>query len=788
MVTPLDRKLLRDLLALRGQVLAIAVVIGAGIALFVLMFSTFQSLDETQRVYYQEQQFADVFASLKRAPQRTARRIAAIPGVAQVETRVVVPATIDVSGFQEPISGQILSIPLPRQPVLNDILIERGRYPEAGHPDEVLVSRSFSAAHRLSPGDSVAAVINGRHRQLQITGVALSPEFVYQIRPGEMIPDDSRFGVFWMERRELASAFDMEGGFNDVLLTLMHGADEAEVIRQLDDILEGFGGRGALPRHLQASHFYLQSELDALRGIGAFLPLVFLALAAFLLNVVLTRIVALQRTQIAALKALGYTNLSIASHYIKWALLVGLLGGVLGVIAGAWMGAGMTEMYTQFFHFPILVFDLDPRLIVMGLAVSLIAAVLGATLAVRSAVQLPPAEAMRPAAPTRFGKSLLERLGLGRWLSQPARMIARNMQRQPTRTLVSIMGISSGAALMVAGNFSFDGVERLMDLQFNRQQRFDIQVSFVEPMSRDALFELQGFEGVLHAEPFRSTPIRLKNQNHSRYGAIIGVEPSSELFQLVDPSGEATRLPPQGLILSSKLAEILQVEVDDNVRIEVLEGARPVWQLPVASVVEEYMGTNAYLDAASLHRLLREGESLSGAYLRIDPNESDQLFAKLKSTPGIAGVYLKSAALNSFDETMSAMIGKIRFVNVLFAALITLGVVYNTAPVSLSERSRELASLRVVGFRRAEISYVLLGELAIVTLIAVPVGLFLGYQLSALTVHAYDTEVYRLPLVISSRTYAYAAITVLVSAALSGLIVRRKLDRLDLIGVLKSRE
>ena len=784
----LDRKLLRDLWRLRGQAFAIAVVIGAGVALFVLMISTFQSLDQTQRVYYQEQRFADVFASLKRAPLHLEERLQQIPGVAVAETRVVVPVTLDVADFKEPVNGRMISIPQPRRPVLNDLRLEAGRYPDANAANEVLVSQNFALAHHLRPGDSIAAVIAGRRRQLQITGLALSPEFIYTIRPGEMMPDDARFGVLWMGRDELSAAFDMDGAFNDVALTLMHGASSEEVIRQLDTLLEDYGGLGALPRRLQASHFFLQSELDGLRSIGSFLPMVFLAVAAFLLNIVLTRTVALQRTQIAAIKALGHSNLTVAMHYIKWALLIGLLGAILGIAAGVYLGSAMTRMYTAFFHFPILIYVIDPRLVVAGVAICFIAATLGALHAVHTAVTLPPAEAMRPAPPSRYRKTLVERLGVGRWLSQPARMILRNIQRQPARTFVSLIGIASGAAMMVAGNFSFDSMERLMEMQFNMQQRFDMSVSFTEPLSRRALFDLRAYDGILQVEPFRTVPVRLRHENQSRYGAITGVREDNQLQRVIDASGQAARISPEGLMLSATLAKVLRVHPGESVQVEVLEGARPHWTLPVASVVEEYMGMNVYLQESTLHRLLGESETMSGAYLLTDPSKADGLYQELKNTPAVTGIALKSAAVESVEETLDEMITKIRLVNVLFAALITLGVVYNAARVSLSERSRELASLRVIGFRRSEISYILLGELALVTLLAVPVGLLLGYGLAALTVHAYETEVYRLPFVISSRTYAYAAITVMVSATLSGFAVRRKLDRLDLIEVLKSRE
>jgi putative ABC transport system permease protein len=396
LMRPLDRKLLRDLWALKGQAFAISLVIGAGVAMFIMYLSTFHSLRLTQQAYYDRYRFADVFAGLTRAPLYLRDRVAAIPGVARVDARVVVDVNLDVPELTEPATGRLIGIDVPVRPMLNDLFLRRGRHPAPGRPDEVLVSEAFAIARGLEPGDGVGAVINGRRRELEIVGVALSPEYIYSIRPGELIPDDARFGVFWMDDRSLAAAFDMEGGFNNISLTLLPGASEADVIARLDRLLAPSGGLGAIPRDLQTSHWYLDNELAQLQSVGLVLPIVFLLVAAFLLNVVLSRIVSVQREQIAALKALGYINGELAWHYTKLSLLVGAAGGLIGTVFGGWLGSGMTSIYNAFFRFPTLTYGLPANVVVGGVAVSFGAAVLGGLNAVRHAAALPPAEAMRP--------------------------------------------------------------------------------------------------------------------------------------------------------------------------------------------------------------------------------------------------------------------------------------------------------------------------------------------------------------------------------------------------------
>ena len=784
----LNRKLLRNLWQIKGQAIAISMVIAAGMSMFIMYFSTFESLRLTQASYYASYRFADVFALLKRAPNRLQQRLTQISGVSRVETRVVVDVTLDVEGFAEPAVGRLISIPDRHVPKLNDIFLRSGRYIAPGRPDEVLVGEAFALAHGLQPGGRVAALINGRYRRLDIVGIALSPEYVYAIRPGELLPDDKRFGVLWMERKALATAFDMQGGFNDVVLKLMTGASEPEVIAGLDRLLKPYGGPGAFPRSLQISHWTLDNELTQLQSAGKIIPAIFLAVAAFLLHMALSRTIAIQREQIAMLKALGYSNFELGSHYLKWSLVIVLFGTALGVGSGAWFGSGMMTLYTEYFRFPLLEYQLSPAVVVLAVLVGLGTALVGTFSAVRRVVRLPPAEAMHPEAPTRYRESTIERLGLKRFFSQPTRMILRNLQRRPLRAAMSVTGIGFSAAIMIAGSFSLDSLNVILDVQFNVAQRQDVTVTFVEPASARAIYEMENLPGVVHAERLRAVPARLRFGHRSRQVGITGLQVGARLNRVIDSSLRTVELPSEGLVLSSKLAEILGVWRGDTLTIEVLEGARPVRQAVVTHLVEEYMGTAAYMDIGALHRMMREGRSISGAFLQVDTFYLQDLYRRLKATPGVAGVNLKWVAIESFQETIARSFGLLLFFNVLFSSIIAFGVVYNAARILLSERSRDLASLRVIGFTRGEISFILLGELAVVTLVAVPLGLLLGYGLAALTVVALETELYRFPLVVSTKTFALAAITVLVAAMISGLIARRRLDRLDLVAVLKTRE
>jgi putative ABC transport system permease protein len=782
----LDRKLIRDLWAMKGQSLAIASVIGAGVAMFVMYLSNFDSLQRTRASYYETARFADVFASLKRAPSSLEPRIAALPGVETVATRVVADVTLDVPGMAEPATGRLISVPDRGRPPLNDVFLRRGRWVDSTRPDEVLASEIFCEAHGFNPGDRVAAIINGRRRWLTIVGIALSPEYVYAIRPGAIFPDKRQFGIFWMNRRALASAFNLEGGFNDVSLTTARGASVTDVIAGLDGLLETYGGFGSIPRSVQLSAWTLDNELRQLQTFGFITPAIFLGVAAFILNIALTRALSLQRSQIAALKALGYSNRELAWHYIKWALVIAGSGALAGVAAGAWLGSGMIGLYNQFFRFPTLDFHLSMGVAVLSVIISLAVAAAGAQSAVRRAVRIPPAEAMRPEMPTRYRRSVVE--GVWQHVTPATRMILRNLERQPLRSAASVIGIAFAVAVLFVGLAFVDVMNVLINEQFVMGMRQDATVTFVEPRSPRAMSSVERLPGVMDVEPIRSVPVRLRAGPRSRTLALTGLPETPRLNRIVNRNGAVVSLPADGLVLSTMLGRILDVSPGDVIQVEVLEGMRFVRQIPVVSLVDDSVGLQAYMRIEALRRMLHEGEVITGAAVTLDPAAIGRFYAAVKALPAIAGVALTAVTLQNFRDTMAENMYLQIFLNVMFAGIIAFGVVYNSARVSLSERERELASLRVLGFTRPEISLILLGELAVLTVLALPVGAAIGYVLGQVIMTAFNNEVYRLSFVTSPATVAWSFLIVIAAAAASGLLVRRRLDRLDLVAVLKTRE
>lgn len=781
-------KLLREVWRHRGQLMSIGAVVSVGIMMVLTMRGAYESLVVAKDQYYRDSRFPDVWAQLERAPESLRSRIEEIPGVAVVDTRVTFASSLDLPDVEAPALGRFASLPDEGEASLARIHVVTGRTVAEGRRDEVVISKKFAIANGFRPGDTVRAVINGRLRDLAIVGTAISPEYTYAVPPGSIYPDDKRFGLLWMSRSSLGPAYDLERAFNEVALTLAYGADRNHVIADLDRLLAPYGGLGAYGREDQVSHQILQSEMDSQQSMGTAIPAVFLMVAAFLLNIVLGRMIATQRTEIAVLKAFGYSNGEIGRHYLSFAMAAVAMGSALGIALGIPLGGSMVALYGQSFDFPALDYEVSGRLIAIAVGVSALAAVIGALGAVRKAVALPPAEAMRPESPARFGPGIFERMGLGRLLPAAGRMILRNIERKPMRSVFSMVGVAFSVAILVIGLFMFDGVDFMMRLQFGEAQREDLSLNFNLPLSQSVRHDLAHLEGVTRVEPFRSVPVRLVSGHHERVAAITGSEPDARLRRIVTANGRVQPLPPEGMVMSSFLATKLEVETGDRVRVELLEGDRRTAEVIVVGVVEDFLGVGVYMDLDALHHLAGGPRSISGAYLAVLPHARAALGAELKQVPAIAGVASPALMLASFQKQLADGLFIGVFFILAFSSVISIAVIYNGARVSLSERGRELASLRVLGFSRREVAVLLLGEQAITTLLALPLGWALGYAMAAGVSASIQTELYRIPFVISPATFGYATGATLVAALLSGWIVRRRLDRMDLIEVLKTRE
>ncbi|WP_291013483.1 ABC transporter permease [Hydrogenophaga sp.] len=783
-------KLWRDLTRLRAQVATIAMVVAIGVAGFVGMFSVHASLLGARDAFYLDNRLADVFAGVKRAPEHLRARLAAIDGVSEVQLSNAMDAQIDLPGVVPPVTGRFIGLDLARvhadRQGLNRLTLKSGRWPEREGQLEALVSDRFAVARSLKAGDTVHAILNGRLEAVHIVGTAVTPEYVFASQGGA--PDDEFFGIWWIDDERMATAFDLAGAFNQVALGVVPGVPLVAVIDRVDVLLEPYGAIGAIGRDKQLSSKIVADELSQLKVMGTVLPSIFLVVAMFILNVVLSRQVATQRGQIAALKALGYSDGAIAWHYIQFACLIAGLGVIVGLGLSMAIGRGMLSLYDEVFRFNSLAYVTTPWLVLVSTAVAAGAAALGTWTAIHAVVRLRPAQAMQPPVPPRYRATLIERIGLGHQVSTGALMVIRNFERRPLRAAFTVIGVSLAVALQISGAFWLDAIDHIVDVQFRQVQQGDVLVNFHRPVPLTVARDLQRLPGVIDAEPYRTELVRVRFNGHTVDTGMMGIGSEARLMRVVDETRGAVAMPAQGVVLSAMLARELGARVGDRVQLEFRLWTQTQAEVEVVDIVQTMFGKLLYMSLDAMNRVARDGEGVADAALQVDPLAKEQFWGAVKRAPLINSVFDKASSMESFNRTTSKNMGVFSGILTLFAVAMAVGIIYNAARISLSERAWELASLRVLGMTRSEVSVLLLAELGAELVLALPIGAFLGWALATLMMALMSSDAIDFPVVIEPATYASAAFIVLAAGVASALLVRRKIDQLDLVSVLKVRE
>ena len=781
----LERKLLRDLRQLAGQAAAIVLVVGCAAATAVMSFGVLRSLEDARARYYERCRFADLFVSLQRAPDAAGEAIRRLPGVAAVETRLVAEVAVELPRSDGPIAARMLSWPERGEPEVNAIVLRSGRFVRADAP-EVVVSESFAEAHGLGPGDRLDVLLGGREREMVIVGVALSPEFIYALGPGMLAPDDRRFAILWTGRGVLEAALGASGEFNDLAVRVKESATVDRVARQIEAALAPYGAAEVHGRERQPSHAFLSAMFHQIAGVGRIAPAIFLLVAAFLVHGILGRLVDTQRQHIGVLKALGISDVRIAWHYLELALVLGVLGLAVGMAAGTILGQGLTRLYAQFFHFPVLSFEHDPPSVLAACVISIAALAIGAARGVRAVSRLAPAAALAPPVPPGYRRAWLDRLVLRGPAHGATRMVVRHLGRFPLRAGLTVVGLALAVALQIAMLFSFDALDRIIGFHARAEAR-DFAVLFARPLPVAAVEDVARWPGVMKAEGWRMLPAKLGSGGRARVVNITGLSQSAMLRTLLDAQLAPVAVPRQGLALPGKLATLLGVGVGDRVTLQPV-GSRIEAELPVARIVEQYIGLDAYMDLDALNALLGSEPAISGADLAVDSRRRGEFLRSLKDSDAIAGISERSAVLASFRHTMLRTLTLIVSFFVGFAGLTAFGIAFSSARITLSEREREFATLGALGFGAPEVSRILALETALLLAVAVPLGCLLGWGLAWVIVQRLDTELYRVPLVVGAHTVALAVFVVVTATLLSTWGVSRHIGRINLPALLNARQ
>ncbi|QUS59161.1 ABC transporter permease [Pseudovibrio brasiliensis] len=784
-MTVLNRKLLRDLYGIKGQACAVLLVVATGVALTVLMGGVYQSLLQAQATYYEQNNFADIYVELSRAPNAELAKVTDIEGVFEAESRIAGSAQLLINGQALSIRTQTLSLPKGQLPRINRPDLVVGRLPDPARPNEILLLASFASKHGLSPGTSISAIINGSYRDLMITGLARSPEFIYAIPPNSVVADSALFGVIWMNQSAMEAVYDLDGGFNQVLLTKTKQREIGDILARLDTVTSAFGGRGAHSALHRNATRLVSSELTAMKASGRVAPVIFLGVATFLLYLVLARILDAERRQIGILRAMGFSNIAVLRHYMKLVFVIAWGGSVLGCLSGLLMQLFMLGKYLEYFNFSHIDFIVDGNSIALGFIASTLSACVSGALAMSKLSQLSVSQTMQPPTPPVYESPGVFRGWLLVRLDQSAKMIFRRLQREPKRLLGSVLGIAFGMSLSVAANTLLVSFQETLRVNYGFIERSDVTVSFVEPLPLSAVNELRSLDHIIDVEPFLFVNAVLTNVNASYRRGLFALVDDPHLKRAVTSEQQVLSIPENGAILAQSLAFGLGVDVGDTITAQIKEGRQPQVDLTVVAIMQNLLGAPAYVNLKNLNEIMRWDTRVSAVNMRIDEKHSKKLFQILNQMPKVAQVTLKSQERRSFQSMMDKGTGMVRFIIVAIAGIITICITYCFGLIAFAERRHDLATLYTMGFTKAELDFVLFGEVALVTLMALPIGSFAGYFLSFHLAASFSTDIYQVPVSFTSSSYGLAALSVLISAYASCWLVRRRALREDTIKLLK---
>ena len=786
-MTGLHRKLFRDFVSLGPQVFTIALLILGGLSVMFSSWSSYESLERAKNFFYNEYQFGDIFVDIVRAPESIVHKISQWEGVRRVESRILKDGLIDVPGQIEPALGRFISWKGIHQKI-NLIYLRQGRMPQKNSVTEVVVHEAFAVAHHLKVGDSLQVLLAGKKRKLIISGVGLSAEYVYALSPVAPLPDDKHFGIFWVRQEDMESWTSMNGSLNSLQIQVEDYRYLEELKRKLDILLQPYGSIQSYDRSQQVSHIFVQDEIRQQRVMAIIVPFIFLSVAMFILNIILSRVITLHRAPIATLKALGYSSISLFLHYFQLVTLILLAGILPSLFCGAWIGQWYSKLYQDFFRFPSIDFHLAPQAIFLGFSAGLIPGWIGALNTLKKVISLQPAEALRPPTPPPFQKGLFEKFKIFQSMGIFSKMILRSMLFRPWRLFFSVMGIAASLAILINGSFWTDVIDFMIQRQFQEMHREDLTITLNHPRHLSVFAELKHLPGVFMLEGQRSVPVRIQFQNKKKEISVLGWNPHAVLSRILDKDGREIQPAQGGVVLSRYFESSFGLKIGDKVIMKLLQGSQSQWDVPVMGFVDDMMGQQAYVWKSDLHHWLKESEVVETIHMKIDPQYSNSIYVALKEKPEVLGITIRKLLLESFTQSVGDMILVFTMILFLFALAIAAAVIYNSARIGFSERGWELASLRILGFGIWKTFEVIFLDIGIQVLLAILPGLGLGFGLSYLSTSFIQNDTFKFPLVIHPSTYGLAVLVLMFTFLGSGMFLYRQVSGLDFSDALKARE
>jgi putative ABC transport system permease protein len=781
------RKLLRDIRNNYGAYLACTSVIIIGLMMYVSFALILDVLKDQQQKYYAQSSFADGFAQISRGPKGLVDDISEIKGIDKVSGRIIYNVFINKPSGEENTTLRLVSFNV-RQEV-NRFRLESGKIPAEG-TKEIFVSPAFLKGNSYRTGDKIPLVINGQEHRFTITGTANSPEYIYEIPNGLTItPDPKVFGIAFVPYSTIAPILGMEGLVNDISFTLNNGTKFEDIKTLVTRLLKNYGLISIIPRKDQLSHSMLTQEITGLEGSAKTTPVIFLAVAASILYIMLRRMVEQQRGQIGLLKAFGFSDWKIISHYLGYAVLVGGIGGLGGGLAGSWMSYYFAILYQQYYNIPGLNGKFSLKYILMGTLLSLAFSLFAGYQGCKGVLVLSPAEAMKAPTPKFLGKTWLEQINFF-WqaLNTQGKMAVRNVFRNKSRSILTIFGIAIAFSMIVSSQASFDGVYFLINFQYEKVEKYDIKVglkNYVDIIS--GMESASNLNGVISTEPLLEVPVTISHKWMEKDTAITGLPRGGQLYQLVNDQGESVSLPNSGLVLSEQLAKKLKVNPGDSVNVKPFFGERDVTSVTVKKIVPLYVGLGAYMDIDQLSKMLRSSTIASSILIKAKENKINEVRKELLEGKNISAIHDKSKLKAQFEKLMESSSAS-KFILLFFAFVMGFAIVYNGNIISLSEREKEMATLMVLGMTEREIALILVFEQIMLGGTAILVGIPLAYGMLWAIINSTGSDIFNMPLVMNSGSISMGVAGTILFLVLAQWRTTSRIGKLSMLDVLKQQD
>lgn len=790
-MSTLTHRLFHIIRSTLGQFLGMAAVIAVGISLYISFTTALFNLQESQHNFYTQNNFADHYFYVVRAPEPIIKQVQAVAGVAKATGRIQKDVSV-IKPNGERATARLTSYPLPQDNEVNQVQLLAGRYFEKYAPNggfEALVDPGFFSANQLEFGTSIDIIAENTIHPLTVVGTATGPEFTYPIKDAStLMPDYETFGIVMVPHNQSQQIFNLPGQINQVLIQFTPGIAPEKAVEEIKQILQPYGVLADFPRKDQLSHLSLQAEMDGLDTMAGFLPVLFLGIAAAIQFILLRRMIKSQRTQIGILKALGYSNRHIILHFSSYAVMVGLLGALAGIMLGVAFAAYFSKMYAMFFNLPSAIGGINIRVIVNSIVLSLLVSFFAGLSASRSVVSILPAESMRPVPPVSSNRSLLEMMPLF-WqrLNSSWKMALRTISRNRLRYLISVFGIASAVSLLVVSMVINDSVDYMMNQHFAEETSYDYLLQFSQPLKEDELSSIQRIDGIQKTEGFLTIPVKMYLHDKNSDDVLQGQDFSSTLKFPAAQNGETLPIPAEGIVISQHSAKELGAEVGDTIKVETLMGSGQTHyaDLKIVGINHQLFGVESYISLDNANRILQESSLVTGAMLKINQNKAGEIEEQLADMTGITSILSKQKEKDNIFSMMDSMVYMIGIMT-FFATILGFVIVFNSVIMSFNERKRELTSLLTIGYTRSEVANLLLKETIPQALPGILLGLPAGRCLAYLYFHSVEYDMWIIPLVVYPDSYVWAVLGGLVFVLLGQWFAGRGIKSLDTVELLKN--